>query len=94
MPGKSRHGRRKLSRSKRKKGGHGVSAISTQQRVVAQTSKPAPRPEASAPSASMPTTMATPIVPRYPYIATELRRIGILAGVMLAILVILALVFS
>jgi len=94
MPGKSQHGRRKLPRSKRRKGRHGVSAISAQQRVVAQTYKPAPRPEASAPSTSVPTTMATPAATRYPYIAAELRRIGILAGVMLVILVILALVFS
>jgi len=35
MPGKSRHGRRKLPRSKRRKGRQAVSAISTQQRVVA-----------------------------------------------------------
>jgi hypothetical protein len=31
---------------------------------------------------------------RYPYILTELRRIGILAGIMLTILVVLALVLS
>jgi len=94
MPGKSRHGRRKLPRSKRKKGRQAVSAISAQQRVVAQTYKPALRPEASAPSASVPATMTTLAATRYPYIAAELRRIGILAGVMLVILVILALVFS
>ena len=93
MPGKSQHGKRKLPRSKRGKGRQTVSAVSTQQ-AVAQTYKPASHPEASAPSVSVPTMTATPVVTRYPYIASELRRIGILAGVMLVILVILALVFS
>ena len=94
MPHKSRHGKRKLPRSKRKKGGQAASAISVQQRVVAQTPKPVSPPEVSPPSASVPATMATPAMARYPYIASELRRIGILAGVILIILVILALVFS
>ena len=94
MPGKSRHGRRKPPRSKRKRGRQDVSAIRAQQRVAAQTYKPASHPEASAPSASAPSMMATLTVTRYPYITAELRRIGILAGVMLIILVILALVFS
>lgn len=94
MPGKSRHGKRKLPRSKRRKGIQGVSVISAQQRVVAQTYKPAPRPETLPPSASVPTTTATVSATRYPYIAAELRRIGILAGVIMVILVILALVYS
>ena len=94
MPSNSRHGRRKLPRSKRRKGRQEVSAISAQQRVVAQTYKPASHPEISAPPAGVPTTTVTPTATQYPYIASELRRIGILAGVMLVILVILALVFS
>jgi len=98
MPGKSQHGRRKLPRSKRRRGRQDISATSIQQRVVAQTYKPVSKsaspPEVSAPPARVPATTVTPAATRYPYIAAELRRIGILAGVMLVILVILALVFS
>ena len=94
MPGKSRHHKRKLSRSKRIKGRQGVSAISTQPQAVAQTVKPAPRAKVRTPSASIPSSMANLAAARYPYIAAELRRIGILAGLILVILVILALVFS
>jgi hypothetical protein len=38
--------------------------------------------------------MAKPAAIRYPYIAAELRTIGILAGVMLIVLVVLARVLS
>ncbi|MFC2013694.1 hypothetical protein ACFLU8_02295 [Chloroflexota bacterium] len=95
MPGKSQHGKHKLSRSKRGKGRKEVPAIPTQQPVVIQTSEPvSPSEVSAAPSKSVPVAVATPVADRYPYIATELRRIAILAGVMLVILVILALVFS
>ena len=39
-----------------------------------------------------PTSVVTLAVRRYPYISTEVRRIGMLAGIILAILVVLALV--
>jgi len=94
MPGKSRHGKRKLPRSKRRRGSQNISVISAQQPVLAQTRKPASHPEASPPAPGVPGTTATLTATRYPYIAAELRRIGILAGVMVVILVILALVFS
>jgi len=93
MPGKSRHGKHKLPRSKRGKGRQDVSSASTQQ-VVAQAYKPVSRPEVSAPSVSVPTTGVTLAATRHPDVAAELRRIGILAGVVLVILVILALVLS
>jgi len=94
MSGKSRHGRRKLSRSKRRKGGQAAPTISAQQPVVAQSYKPVSHPEASPPSAGVPATVAALAGTRYPYIVGEMKRIGILTGIILLILVILALVFS
>ena len=92
MPSKSQ--RRHLSRSKQKGKQRGSLAIATQQQTVTQTYKPAPPPKALVSSVSAPAPMAIQTVTRYPYILTELRRIGILAGIMLAILVVLALVLS
>jgi len=92
MPGKSRHARRRLPRSKKRR--QVSPAIAAQQQVVTQAYKPAASPKVSAPPASKPTPLATLTAVRYPYIVTELRRIGILAGIMLVILVVLALVLS
>ena len=95
MPGKSRHGRGKHpSRSKRKKGKQRFSAAVIQQQAVAETPKPVAPPRVAAPSASAPTPMPLLTAVQHPYILTELRRIGILAGVILAILVVLVLVLS
>ncbi len=61
---------------------------------------------ASPPVVTPPATTVAPVVPsvaapasrkttaglRYPYVAAELRRIGLLAGIMLAVLIVLALV--
>ena len=85
MPGKSRRGRGKPpTRSKRRKG-----AVTR----VAQPQVAAEAHESAAPRVSLPSTPSPrPTGVRYPYIATELRRIGVLAGIMLAILIVLALV--
>ena len=90
MPGKSRQ--RHPARSKKRKGRRGSLSVTDQRQAVTQAYKP--QPEVAAPSASVPTPMATPTVARYPYIVGELQRIGILAGIMLAILIVLALVLS
>jgi len=64
--------------------------MAAQQQVVAQPDKPVAPPKVAAPLAGMPTlTLA-----RYPYVVTELRRIGILAGIILVILVVLFFVIS
>ena len=95
MPGKSRHGKGKHAfHGKKKKSRQHFSAMAAQQRVVAQTNKSVVSPKLSAPSVSAPTPMATPTTARYPYIVAELRRIGILAGIMLVILITLALALS
>jgi len=91
MPGKSQ---RKLSRSKRKESRRVSPARTILRQAIAPTYPPVSQPEVSAPPASMPTPTATLAAARYPYIATELRRIGILSGIMLAILIVLALVLS
>ena len=102
MSGKARRVKGKhLSQIKRRKSGRrldlerrGSLAIATQQQAIAQSREPVSRPSVSAPSASVPTPMAKLAAVRSPYIASELRTIGILAGIMIIILAILALVLS
>ncbi len=95
MSGKSRHGKGKHPvRSKKRISGHGSLASAAQQPPVSQTYEPVPKPEVSAPLPSTPTPSAAVSAIRYPYIITELWRIGILAGITLVILVVLALVLS
>ncbi len=95
MPGKSRRGRgRHSARSKQR---HVTLARVAQQRVPAETYEPA-APAVPAPSPIVSPRVPTPIAKatgaRYPHVLTELRTIAILAGVMLAILVVLALALS
>ena len=95
MPSKSRHGRRKRSfQGKKKKGRRSPPGVVAQRQAVTETHKPVAPPRVAAPSASAPTPMPMMTPVRHPYILTELRRIGILAGVILAILVVLVLVLS
>jgi hypothetical protein len=90
MPDKSRQGKGKhLVRSKRKKSGHGIVAVA-QQPVVSQPGGPAPQAEVPARLSVTSTPSATVSTVLYPYIFSELRRIGIIAGIMLVILVVLA----
>jgi len=95
MPGKSRHDRRKhSSQGKKKKGRRSPPGVVAQRQADIQTDKPVAPPKVVTPSAGAPapTPVLTPV--RHPYILTELRRIGILAGIMLVILVVLVLVLS
>ena len=88
MPAKSRRGRGKYSpQSKKGRGKLNRPAMPARQPAVTQNHEPAPL-------ARVPTPLVKPLANRYPYIATELRTIGILAGVMLIVLVALALVLS
>ena len=93
MPGKSRHRKgKRLPQSKKRR--QRFSAPVAQHQAVAQTREPVSRPAVSAPSPSVPTPVAKLVAIRNPHIATELRTIGILAGIMLVILAVLALVLS
>ncbi len=95
MPGKSRHDRRKHSfQGKKKKGRRNPPGVVAQRQAGIQIDKPVVPPRVVAPSASAPTPMPVLTAVRHPYILTELRRIGILAGIILAVLVVLVLVLS
>ncbi len=95
MPGKSRHDRRKHSfQGKKKKGRRSPPGVVARRQADIQIDKPVAPPEVAAPSASAPTPMPVLTAVRHPYILTELRRIGILAGIMLVILIVLVLVLA
>ena len=92
MPGKSRHGRGKRS-FHGKKGKSRRTPPVMQQQPVSEIDKPA-APKPVAPVAKVIAPAAAAIDTQYPHTLIELRRIGILAGVILTILVVLALVLS
>ena len=98
MTGKSRRSKGKHhARSKKSKAKQRYTAVASQQQVAApvassvETAAPAQVP---VPSARVRTAPSKPGKVRYPYITAELKRIGILAGIMLAILIVLALVLT
>jgi hypothetical protein len=94
MPGKSRHGKGKhLHHSKKSKAKQRYGTMALQQPVAADIPKPVAT-TGTPPSSRAPTSPATSRTVQYPYITTELRRIGILAGIILVILIVLALVLS
>lgn len=95
MPDKSPHGKGKHhSQSKKSKAKQRYAATASQQ----QTAAPIPEPSLPASKSAPPTKVATPKatapIIQYPYITAELKRTGILAGVILVILIVLALVLS
>ena len=93
MPGKSRHGKRKhFPQGKKRKGRPSSPGVVAPQQAEIQVDKPAAPAQVVAPSASTPMPVLTAV--RHPYVLAELRRISILAGVILTILVVLVLVLS
>ena len=95
MPGKSRSKRGKYSlQGKKEKGRTGSPTRLAQQPAVAQTHEPVSSPNVPIASARVPTPMTKPATISYPHIAAELRTIGLLAGIILIVLVVLALVLS
>jgi len=92
MPGKSRHERGKHSvQSSKRRSKPSRPPTLAQQSAVAQAGIPVPSPNVSIPSVSVPTRTARPVIIRNPYITSELRTIGILGGILLIALVVLAL---
>ena len=89
MPSKSRHRKGKYQLpSKKKKGRRSPPAIVSQKKAAPRVEVPvATVPEVAATSPRIP----APAVVKNPELVVELRKIGILAGVMLAALVILVL---
>ena len=97
MPGKLRHGKAKYH-TKKSKAKQRSTTLPSQQAVV-MSPKPAVATSVSAPLEKVRTTEKTRTAAvsgavRYPYITAELKRIGILAGIILVILIVLALVLS
>ncbi|HJX13444.1 MAG TPA: hypothetical protein VJ377_07960 [Dehalococcoidales bacterium] len=93
MPGKSKHGRGKQPHQSKKSRAMRRQEV-TSPRPVAEAGAP-PTVAAAAPlPPPKPAAPAKVKVIEYPYITAELRRIGILAGIIIVILVILSLVIS
>jgi len=90
MAGKSKRGKR-LPRSKRK-GKNVFSAPAAQAPITAQSTEPASAAEKPAPPALKPKSPV--MAARASNVAAELRRIGIVAGIIIVILIILALIFA
>ena len=92
-----RHGKDKRpSLSKKSKARQRQVAIASRQQVTAPIMTP-PEVAVTAEMPAPPAVVKKPKItlgPRYPYITAELKRIGILAGIILGILIVLALVLS
>jgi hypothetical protein len=91
MSRKSRRRGKHLPQSKRRRDRKGFSAPA-QPSAVAQRYEPTPRADMVVPAAKAPTPRATVTLVQSINVAAELRRIGILSGIILVILVVLALV--
>ena len=95
MSGKSQRSKGKHSfQSRKKKDKLKHLATVTQQPVANRVHEPVSSPEVSVPSVNLPARTEKIAAVRYPSIAIELRTIGILAGIMLTGLVVLALILS
>ncbi len=92
MSPKSRRRGRHLPRSKRRKGRRVFTAPVAQ--PVAQGFQPTPRAEIPLPPAKAPTPKAPVTVAQVPEVTAELKRIGILSGIILVILVVLFFVLT
>ena len=96
MPGKSRHGKGKHPHhSKKSKAIQRQEAKASQQQVTVDASlkaTPTDIDKAAPPKPAVVSERKKAI--QYPFIIGELRRIGILAGIIMIILIILALVLS
>jgi len=86
MPKKARRGKAFQHKKKRKR----QPAVST--RAASPVTVPENIPAVPAPVSSAPRTKIKIPAAKYPFVTAELRRIGIFAGAILVILVVLALV--
>ena len=93
MSGKSQQ--RHVPRSKRKKSQPGSPSAAAPPLAAVHSEAPAAPPRAAAPAVKRTAAAKTPSgTVAYPYVTNELKRIGMLGGIMLVILVVLALVLS
>ena len=93
MPGKAGHSRGKphQSRKSKAKQRHASMAASP---PVAEAPRPAAVDSVPAPAPSVPVLPKPSGGVPYPHVRAELRRIGILAGIIIVVLIVLALVLS
>ncbi len=92
MSGKSRSRKGKhLHQGKKRAEVRSLPATVAQHEAEAQTRELVSQPGVSAPPAGISTPMAKLAASRYPHVAVELRTIGILVGIILVILILLAL---
>ena len=93
MPGKARRKKKKYSLpNKQKQGMPSYPITPAGQTSVAQNYESLATPVIPVSSANLSIPKAKLVVIQHPYITSELRTIGILAGIMLVVLVVLALV--
>lgn len=91
MPSKSRKKRGKyIPPAPKKKSRPSRSATAIQQSAVAQSQESVGAHSPTTPQIEVPTPTVKPAEVEYPFLVTELRNIGVLAAIMLAILVLLA----
>lgn len=95
MPDKSRRRRGKYSaQGKKGKSRPSHPTVLAGQPAVAQAHESVSLPKVAVAAVRTPTMPLKPATISYPYVSAELRSIGILTGMMLIILVVLALVLS
>ena len=95
MPGKSRHGKGNRYHSSKKGNVIRRQASGTAPAATANmTAAPKPAMEAAAIQPKMSAVKARTAEKLYPYITSELKRIAILAGIIIVILVILSIVLT
>ena len=95
MPGKSRRRRGKSSvPSRKKRAMSNRPSLLVPPSVGAQAAKAVSSPNLPVPKAGVPVSRVEPAPVHYPYVAAEMRTIGILAGIMVIVLVVLALLIS
>jgi hypothetical protein len=95
MPSKSRRKRGKHSfQAKKRKGKLTPVPKTVEQPVTSQTATSATHAPVTPPPAGAPVVASTPAVARYPYVTSELKRIGIIVAIIIAVLVILSRVLS
>ena len=94
MSGKSQHSTGKHTpHSKKGKAIQRAAAMASQPGVVSQIPEPAAPTSVATPAKKVPAAVSRS-AQRHPYVTAELRRIGILAGIIIIILIVLALVLS
>ena len=95
MPSKSSNKKGKYSpQSKKKKGKSSRPAAVVMQPIAAESQRPVETPSVPVAPAKAPAQTAEPAAVQYPFVAAELRTIGILASIMIIILVVLALLLA